>query len=118
MPTTREVDAARAERQRRTRRFYTTDRLGPQCADGKCHLKLDKDLADLGDTTHATCTTEARRLIKADRPYLTAPLTREDLVADTPVPVEVRRARHLQVVPTSPPDDVAESLPDDVLPCG
>lgn len=96
MPTTREVTAARAQRLQRQRRYYTPDLLGPQCRAETCHLKLDKVLAAAGETTHATCTPEHRRLIRLFR------ATRE-LHAD--VDAEEQVMSLADDVATSPPDD-------------
>lgn len=68
MATTSEVEGRKAARQRRGRRYYTAALLGPPCGDSRCHLKLDKRLADLGENTHATCSTDARDLLALDAP--------------------------------------------------
>lgn len=54
MPTTREVEAAKVERLRANRRFYTPDLLGRLCSDG-CGERVPKALNDAGIYGHPTC---------------------------------------------------------------
>jgi hypothetical protein len=82
MPTTREVDAKRTRRRTKAPRYYDDpDRTGPVCADKRCKLKLDAVLAAQGENTHATCTAEARRLLKVSRAACYRPPTLEQLAA-------------------------------------
>lgn len=53
MPTTRQVDDARAARQRRQRRHYGPHNLGDRCPI--CGHRLPAGLNDTGGT-HPTCT--------------------------------------------------------------
>lgn len=54
MPTTREVEAAKVERQRRGRRFYTRDQVGAECSEG-CGIRVPLALLENGITAHPTC---------------------------------------------------------------
>lgn len=53
MATFPEARAAKVERDRRERRYYTPDKLGGLCRF--CKTKTDKVLWDLGYHAHPTC---------------------------------------------------------------
>lgn len=53
MTTWPEARAAKAERQRRERRFYTRDRLGRPCP--MCKLRMPVALLEAGILVHPTC---------------------------------------------------------------
>lgn len=79
MPRAREVDAAKASRQRRARRYYADpERTGRVCTDKRCRLKLDAVLEAAGESTHPTCTPEARRLLKLSADACYVPTSLED----------------------------------------
>lgn len=56
MTTWAEARAAREERLRRERRYYTPDKLGAPCR--VCHIKVPAALIASGMDTHPTCGTE------------------------------------------------------------
>lgn len=62
MPTTREVEVARAERRRRNTRLYDIGKGTPRCT------YCQGPMAIAGDRVHPTCTLEFRTI---------APLSRE-----------------------------------------
>lgn len=54
MPTTREIQAKKAERLRREQRYYTPDKRGPDC--WVCRNPTDpKVSAATGEALHPTC---------------------------------------------------------------
>lgn len=66
MATWPEARAAKAERQRRERRFYTPDMRGPRCP--VCGQATDKLMVELAGTpVHPTCEPEFKALQAAAR---------------------------------------------------
>jgi hypothetical protein len=54
MPRTREVEAAKEDRQRREKRLFGPSTLGALCAGG-CGTRVPQRLVDAGILTHPTC---------------------------------------------------------------
>lgn len=64
MATWTEAEAAKRERLRRERRYYTPDKLGPLCR--VCRKPMPRVLRAAGDLTHPTCDPAYRGVVGSD----------------------------------------------------
>lgn len=66
MATWREAEAAKRERLRRERRYFTVDKRGPRCP--VCHMPTSKALTEAtGTAVHPACDPESADLMAGAR---------------------------------------------------